>query len=316
MSAQARRLLLNQLDRILNPRVHFGEPQPRRTPIPGVLTSTSKAVSIEAVTVQYTAFVLHRQAGVGYAKGTSTGLTLDFATSSVNESTSVPTASWTSYNMTAGSISVACGAPVDSAGGFVTIGTIPAKYADITGLALLDPGDLINVPGAVTIPLWDYLNNPRTGVFRKLTPEADDFVAIGSSVPDYCAMFPFILFNIPTGLLAAQTMSVQAFKSYDFYPLIADGGVPGVENQASETECVAAGYAQQICGQVLSGSFPFLAGSASRGSAAALVYSLEQGIVEQFVNLLGHSMVGLGTAASRSVMTNTNVRNGGWGGMV
>lgn len=290
---RARQLLTAQLDRLLNPRVHMGELQPRRTPVPGILTSNSKALANVTPTTQFHAFFLHTQYGQGYIEGTSISTTTGFTCVSVAENTSFSSGSIDSLVLTAGTLSVMVGTPVESAGGFVTFGSIPNAFANTVDAATLDPGDLLNSPGATTMPLWDFLNNPRTGIYRKLTPAAESFYAPSAAPADGCAMIPFILFNIPSTLLSANVFSTQIFKSYDIYPQIVDSMIPGVEKQASEAEVVAAELAQQIVGSNVSGSYPYLASAAKAGAAGSLAMQLDANTVASFVGVLGTTLTAL-----------------------
>lgn len=298
--SEARRLLLKEIDRLANPRVHMGETQPRRTPIPGVMTSSAKSLSNFTPTTQYHAIVMgNLYATIGFTSGTSTASTVAFTCADTTENVSFAAASVGTLNLCAGSMSVLCGTGLNDASGFVTVGSIPAQYGAASALVALDPGDLINSPGAETMPMWDFLNRSRTGVYRKLTPAADSFYEPTASVATDQSMVPFVLFNVPSGVLANTVFSVQVFKSYDFYPEIIDQVVPGIESQATEAECQAAGYAQQVMGSELSGSYPYVASSVSNGAAAALIYRLQRTAVDGFVMYLANYIRGSGTRGIR-----------------
>lgn len=300
----AKRILLRQIDRLANPRVHMGEIQPRRTPIPGVMTSAGKCLYNFTPTTQYHVVVLgNTYSAVGVCTGTSTAATTAFTTANVTENVSFSTTFVDTLNMAAGALTVACGSGVNDATGFVTVGCIPCQFGEASILNLLDPGDLINAPGAETIPMWDFLNNPRTGLYRKLTPQADQFIGAAQPAIGSQAMVPFVLLNIPTATLPSTVFSVSAFKQYDFYPQIIDQVVPGIESAASEAECQAAGYAQQILGNDLSGSYPYQASVVSQGAAAILIYRLQQTAVDGFVGLLANYMRGMVGRAQGDIPT-------------
>lgn len=291
----ARRLLLKAIDRLANPRVHMGEPQPRRTPIPGVMVSSAKSLSNFTPSTQFHAVVMGNTYGtIGFTMGTSTGSTVAFTATDTVENTSFSASQVGTLNLSAGSMSVLCGTGLNDASGFVTVGCIPAQFGSAANLATLDPGDLINAPGAETMPMWDFLNKSRTGIFRKLSPAADTFYEPTAAAATDQSMVPFVLFNVPTGVLANTVFSVQVFKSYDFYPEIIDQVVPGVESQASEAECQAAGYAQQILGADITGSYPYVASSVANGAAATLIYKLQQTAIDGFVAYLANYIRGPG----------------------
>lgn len=277
----------HQIDRLINPRVHYGEVQPRASAVPGILNSTTKTIVNITSTALYKVVIASPNVNEGVYLASSALATTDFADAAVTTgSSSYTTAQMERWCYSAGSLSVSLGQPATSAGGFVTVGSINSIYAATTTVVnTLDPGDLINAPGAVTMPMWDYMNKPWSGFARKIDPSADNFIDVAADQAGG-VMVPFILFQIPTALVADFTAMVLSYNSYDFVPEMQDASVPALTAPSGQTDISGYRYATHLLAGVASGFVPELVATLSNGAVGQTMFTALQNSA-QSPDLLG-----------------------------
>jgi hypothetical protein len=268
-------LVVAQLDRIINPRTHFGETQPRARSEIGVLSTMTKTISSVTTGNVYKAIAMCSALNGGFIQASSAAATTDFADSNlVTGSSSYATTQMDRWCRAAGSLSVSLGMSALDAAGFVTYGSIPGNYtAGTTYFNGLDPGDLINAPGATTIPLWDFINNPPSGFMRKVSPVADAFAEAGLTIVNADQVScPFVLFNLPSASVASFSALVLSYNTYDFYPDITDTGIPSVSPLMSVEAAAAYDVASNIASRIVNGFTTMFVPSQDVGSVGAHVY--------------------------------------------
>jgi hypothetical protein len=274
------RAVAMQLDRLMNPRVHYGDTQPRAGSVGGIVNSMTKTIASVTTAETYLVVTQCSQINQGILTATSASATTDFGTiNSVTGSSTFASSQMSQWNWSSSSLSAAIGTAALSAGGFVTVGSMLGSFtANAASLGALDPGDLINMPGASTMPLWDFVNKPWTGFMRKVSPVADEFTVITDAYGmNNQIMVPFILFHIPAALISAFTVMILSYNTYDFIPDVTDSSIPALTPPHTALDVTAYDVAKTCIGRIASGFIEALVSSASSGRVGSdFLQSYEQ----------------------------------------
>lgn len=262
------RAVSQQLDRMLNPRVHYGETQPRAGSVGGILSSMTKTIHNATTADAFFVAAQCCQLNQGIITASSATATTDFANAAVvTGSSTYSTSQMSRWSWASSMLTASIGTAALSAGGFVTIGSMPGMFsAGTSTFNTLDPGDLLNMPGAVTMPLWDFVNKPWTGFMRKISPDADYFSDTASASGQYDQILvPFILFQLPSALISSFTVMIVSYNTYDFIPDVTDSGIPALTPPHTALEVAAYDVAKTCVGRIASGFIEALVSSASSG---------------------------------------------------